>query len=115
MSLNTIFPLPKESDTPSEKVRKIGGDLDDTKHALVTTTHTVVKEGNAEMVDREDKSKQNVVGESITSPILSKKIDTVNKTEKSQASNKTVDTCKSNKTDKVISLDKSSSTQRTDT
>ena len=32
-----------------------------------------------------------------------KKIDTVNKTEKSQASNKTVDTPKSNKTDKVKS------------
>ena len=42
-------------------------------------------------------------------------MDTVNKTEKSQAPNKTVDTTKSNKTDTVKSLDKSRSTQRTDT
>ena len=55
MSSNTIFTLPKESDTPSERVRKTSGDLDDTKHALVTTTDTVVKEGNTDMVDKEGK------------------------------------------------------------
>ena len=43
-----------------------------------------------------------MVGEAIAPPISEKKkIDTVNKTEKSQASNKTFDTSKRNKTDKV--------------
>ena len=54
--------------------------------------------------------------ESITPPLSEKKkINTVNKIEKSQAYNKTVDTPKSNKTDKVKSIDKSRSIQRTDT
>ena len=54
--------------------------------------------------------------EASTPPISTKKkIDTVTKIEKSQASNKTVDTPKINKTDTVKSLDKSRSTQRTDT
>ena len=43
------------------------------------------------------------------------KSDTVNKTDKSQSCNKTVDTPKIIKTDTVKSLDKSRSTQRTDT
>ena len=43
MSSNNILPLPKESDTPNEKVRKASGDLDDTKQELVTTTEKVVK------------------------------------------------------------------------
>ena len=48
-----------------------------------------------------------MVKEAVTPPILSKKkIDTFNKTEKSQASNKTVDRPKSNKTDKGKSIDK---------
>ena len=56
------------------------------------------------------------MGKSITSPISEKKkIETVNKIEKSQESNKTVDTFKSNKTDTVKSIEKSRSTQRTDT
>ena len=42
-SSNIIGPLPKESDTPSEKVRKTSGDLDDTNKALVNTTETVAK------------------------------------------------------------------------
>ena len=68
------------------------------------------------MVDKQGKSKQNVVEEAITPPIWSKKkIDSVNKTDKSQASNKTVDTPKNDKPDTVKSLDKSRSTQRTDT
>ena len=55
------------------------------------------------------------MGESITPPISTKrKIDTVNKIGKSQASNKKVDTPKRNKTDTVKLLDKSSFTQRTD-
>ena len=52
MSPYTISPLPKESDTPSENVRKKSGDLDDTKHALVTTTETVFKEQNTDMVEK---------------------------------------------------------------
>ena len=52
MSSNIISPLPKESDTPSEKVRKTGGDLGYTKQTFVTTTDTVVKEGNTDMVDK---------------------------------------------------------------
>ena len=59
------------------------------------------------MVDKEGKSKQNVLEEDITTPISTKqKIDAVNKTEKSQAFNKTLDTPKANKTDTVKSLDK---------
>ena len=61
MSSNTICPFPKLYDTPSEKVRKTSGDLDDTKQALVTTTTTVVKKGNTDMVDKEEKPKPNVV------------------------------------------------------
>ena len=61
MLYNTISPLPKEYDTPSEKVRKTIGDLDDTKQAVVTTTDTVAEEGNTDMVDKEGKSKTNVV------------------------------------------------------
>ena len=52
MSSNTILPLPKEYDTPSEKVRKTSGDLDDTKEALVNNTDTVVKEGNLDRVEK---------------------------------------------------------------
>ena len=65
MSYNTICPLPKEYDTPSEKVRKTSGNLDDTKQALVTTTDTVVKEGNTEIFDKEGKSKHKFVKEAI--------------------------------------------------
>ena len=43
MSPNIILPSPKEFDTPSEKVRKTSGNLDDTKQALVTTTDTFGK------------------------------------------------------------------------
>ena len=70
--------------------------MDDTKKALVTTTDTVVKEWNTDMIDKEEKPKTNVLEESITPPISEKKkIYTVNKTEKSQASYKTVyNTCK---------------------
>ena len=47
-------------------------------------------------------SNQDIVEEAITPPISVKKnIDAVNKTEKSQASNKTVDTTKINKTETV--------------
>ena len=57
MSPNTIFPLPKESDNPSEKVRKTSWDFDDTKKALVATTDTVVKEGNTDMVKKRNQNK----------------------------------------------------------
>ena len=90
--------------------------MDDNKKELVFTTDTVVKEGNTHMLDKKRKTKPNVVKEAITPPNLAKKkIDTVNKTEKSQASNKTVDAPRGNKTYKVKSMDKSRSTQRTDT
>ena len=60
-SSNISDPVPKKSDNPSEKFRKISGDLDDTKKSLVTTTVTVVKEGNTDMVDKKMKTKHNVV------------------------------------------------------
>ena len=43
MSSNTIGPLPKKYDNPSEKVRKSSGYLDDNNKALVATIDTVVK------------------------------------------------------------------------
>ena len=52
VSSNTIGPFTNEYDTPSEKVIKTCGYLDDTKQALVTTTATVVKEGNTDMLDK---------------------------------------------------------------
>ena len=109
MSSNISDPC-KKSDDPSITARKTSGDLDETKKTLVTTDNTVVKEGNNDMG-----TKPNVVKETITPPIAKKNIDTVNKTDKSQASNKNLDTSRSNKSDKVKSLDKSRSTERTDT
>ena len=53
--------------------------------------------------------------ESITNQITKRNIYTVNKIEKSQASNKKVHTSSSNKYDKGKSLDKSRSTQITET
>ena len=54
--------------------------------------------------------------EAINPPIsLKKKIDTINKTDKSQASNKTVDKPKINKTDTFKPLYKLRSAQRTGT
>ena len=62
------------------------------------------------------KTEPYVAKEAINPPISVKKnIVTVNKIEKPQASNKTVDTTKINKTDTVKSIDKSRSNQRTDT
>ena len=63
MSYNIIGLLPKESDNPSEKVRKISGCLDGTKKELVFTTDTVVREVSTDMVDRKRKTKPNVVKE----------------------------------------------------
>ena len=59
MSSNISDLLPKKYNNPSEKITKTGGDLDDTERALVTTTDTVVKEGNTEMVEK--KVKQNLM------------------------------------------------------
>ena len=102
MLSNIIIPLPKKSDTSSKTVRKVSGDLDDIKKALVATIGTVFKEGNTDTVDKKMKTKRNVVWKSITSTISAKKkIDAVKKTKKSQASNKTVGASKSNKTDTV--------------
>ena len=52
-----------------KKVIKTSGDLDYTKQALLTNTDTFFRYGNTDMVDKERKSKQNVVEESITPPI----------------------------------------------
>ena len=57
MSSNTIGPLPNKSDTPSEKVRKASGDMDDIKKALVTTIETVFKEGTTDTVDKKRENK----------------------------------------------------------
>ena len=78
MSSNISDPFPKKSDNPSIKVKKTSGDLDETKKALVTTTKTVVKEGNTDMG-----TKHNVAKEAITPPIENNNIGTVNKKEKS--------------------------------
>ena len=67
------------------------------------------------MLDKKRKTKHKMVKEVITPPISEKKkIDTVDKREKSQTYNKTVYTPRSNKTDKVNSIDKSRSDQTTD-
>ena len=57
-------PLPKRSDNRGMKVRKTSEDLDETENSLVTTTGTVVKEGNTDMG-----KEPNVVKVSITPPI----------------------------------------------
>ena len=54
MSSNIIDPLPKKYDTPSKKVRKTSGDLDETEKALVTTTDTVVKESNTDNMKKNE-------------------------------------------------------------
>ena len=55
MSYNIIWPLTKEYDDPSEKVRKISWYWDDTNKGLVTTTDKTVKDGNTDMVDKKGK------------------------------------------------------------
>ena len=60
MPSNISDPLPRKYDNPSERVRKISGELDDTKKALVFTTDMVVKEKNTEMLDKKRKTKPNV-------------------------------------------------------
>ena len=87
MSSNISDPLPKKYDNTSEDIRKTSRDQDETKKKLVTTTDTVFKEGNTDIG-----TKTNVVKEAISIPMAKKNIDTVNKKEKPQASNKTVDT-----------------------
>ena len=79
MSSNTICPLPKESDIPSEKVRKTSGYLDDTKQALVTNTYNFSKKGILKWL-KKGKSKPNIEEEAITPPISAEnKSYTVNK------------------------------------
>ena len=55
MSSNISDLFPKKSDNPTEKFRKISGDLDETEETLVTTADTVVKEGNTDMVETKGK------------------------------------------------------------
>ena len=54
MPSNISDPLTKKSDSPIEKVREISRDLDNTKKALVATNYTVVKEGNTDMVTKDN-------------------------------------------------------------
>ena len=68
MLSSTIISWPKKYDSPSEKVRKASGDLDDMKKALVATIYTVFKYGTTDTVDKKGK-KSNVIEEAITSPI----------------------------------------------
>ena len=44
MSSNIIGPLPNKSNSPSEKVEKASGNLDDIEDPLVTNIDTVYKE-----------------------------------------------------------------------
>ena len=60
-------------------------------------------------------TKSNVVKEAIAPPIVKNNIDTVNKTEKLQASKSKKAKSISNKSEKVKSLDESRSTQSTET
>ena len=100
-SSNIIVPLPKESDAQIEEVKKASGAL------------PRKWDSPSENVDKKGKSKPNVVEEAITSTILAKKkIDTVNKTEKSKTPKKIVPT-PLKKPNTLNSIDKSRSTQRT--
>ena len=86
------------------------------KNPLVTATDKMVKEGI-----NDTETKPNVVKKAITPPIAKNKIDTVNETDKPQASKSKKDKSTSNESDKGSSLDKSrsldkpSSTQITET
>ena len=44
MSYNTIGPLPKKSDAPSEKVEKSSGDLDDFKNLVHADLLSILEE-----------------------------------------------------------------------
>ena len=67
MSSNISYPLPKRSDNPSIKIRKISGYLNETKKSLVTTTDTVFGWGKTEMW-----TKPNVAKEALAPPISNK-------------------------------------------
>ena len=56
MSYNISDSFSKKYYNPSEKVREKNWDLDETKKALVTTTDTVVKEGNNGRVEKKSKT-----------------------------------------------------------
>ena len=77
------------------------------KKSLVTTTEKIVKE-----VINDMETKPHVVKEDITHYIEKNNIDTVNKTEKQQASKGKKCKSISNKLDKVQSLHKSRSTKK---
>ena len=115
MSSNISDPLPNKYDNPSEKVRKQVGIWMKPKRNWSLLLTRLSKEGIL-TCQKKRKAKPNLVKEAIITPISEKKnIDTLNKTDKSQAYNKTVDSPRSNKNGKVKSLDKSRSTQKTDT
>ena len=106
MSSSTIGPFTKESDNPSEKViKKVGVWMIPKRHWSLLLTRLPKKVILAWLTKKGGKS--NVLKEAITPPILeTNKIDTFNKTKKSQASNKIVDSPKINKTGKVKSINK---------
>ena len=56
MSPNISDPLTNKYDNTSERVRKIGGGLDDTRKALVFTNDTAFKEVNTDIVGGESKT-----------------------------------------------------------
>ena len=78
------------------------------KKSLVTNKDKIVKVGNNDM-----RTEPNMAKESITPSISKKKIDTVNKTDKTKASKKMKSI--SNKSDIGKLLDKSRSAQITET
>ena len=105
MPSNTNGPLPKKSDSLSEKFKKSSGGLDDTEETVVTNINTVDKEG---------KPRKNLVAEANTSLISSNKnTDTVRKTDISQTSKEQSLPPKQNKPDTLNSIYKSGSNPRT--
>ena len=80
MPYNIIGLWPKEYINTSENDKETSWYLYYTKRLLVTTTDTVIKGGNTDMVDKKRKTKPNLVKEYVTPPFSAKKkIDTVNK------------------------------------
>ena len=79
MSSNTIGPLPKKSDNPSENIRRKGGIWMTPKRNWSLLLAWLSKKGILSWL-KKCKTKANLVKESITTPISSKKkIDTVKK------------------------------------
>ena len=113
MSSNTIFPFTIEHDRSSKKVRKTSGDLDDSKKALITTTDTVVKEGNLDRVDKKGKTEK-MLWRNPSLLLFQQKIILTQSTKQINNKYPIKQQIKNIKTDTVKSLYKSRFTQRTD-